>query len=148
MLAIALLLLACGDAPPPPGEATAPDTGVESDRLEASRLLARRSLDLRGRRPTLEELDAVEEAPDAVRRRSPISLHDGGMEGKLTGGSSVQEIPLEEGKRRQVKAAMSALTMIWDNGMMQSRTQIERFREDIQQDSPVFRRMTGSLQSY
>ncbi|MFN9898716.1 MAG: hypothetical protein ACK55Z_07980, partial [bacterium] len=63
-----------------------------------------------------EELDAVEEAPDAVRRRSPISLHDGGMEGKLTGGSSVQEIPLEEGKRRQVKAAMSALTMIWDNG--------------------------------
>ena len=26
----------------------------------------------------------MEEAPDAVRRRSPVSLHDGGMEGKLT----------------------------------------------------------------
>ena len=42
---------------------------------------------------------------------------------------------------------MSALKMIWDNGMMQSRTEIERFREDIQQDSPVFRRMTGYMDS-
>ena len=42
---------------------------------------------------------------------------------------------------------MSALKMIWDNGMMQSRTEIERFREDIQQDSPAFRRMTGYMDS-
>ena len=76
MLAIALLLLACGDAPPPPGEATAPDTGVESDRLEASRLLARRSLDLRGRRPTLEELDAVEADPAALDRLTALYLDD------------------------------------------------------------------------
>jgi hypothetical protein len=59
----------------------------------------------------------------------------------------VQEIPLEEGKRRQVVEAMSALKMIWDNGMMQSRTEIERFREEIQQDLPVFRRMTGYMDS-
>ena len=42
---------------------------------------------------------------------------------------------------------MSALEMIWDNGMMQSQNKIERFREDIQQDSPVFRRMTGCMDS-
>jgi len=77
MLAFFLLLLACGEAPVAPvAEVAEMDTGDAPARLEASLLLARRSLDLRGRRPTLDELDAVEADPAALDALTAAYLDD------------------------------------------------------------------------
>ena len=65
-----LLLLACGADPEPAATAT-PDPGVaqpledQLPQMDPARALLRASIDLRGVRPTLAELDRVEADPDA-----------------------------------------------------------------------------------
>lgn len=65
---VTLLLLACGDAPPVEVAAPAP--------LSDARLLARLSLDLRGQRPTDEEIAAVEADPGALDALTDAFLAD------------------------------------------------------------------------